>query len=286
MEIRIEALAPMDVTRDKPLRRRNGGVNRGYVRPAKPTAEVGDLKPLPLGVTVIGPAGAPILRYEALDTVHEEAAEGLREALGTVRFSVTSRSVGLKSKSRTFGYLPRIEFRQDYCHVCALHYENVRAHGLLCEFSANMDEQFRGRFPVQRAKQYATVTSQVLPNWRLGDTSWTTGIVNYDTPLHYHKDAGNYDGAWSCMLTLKHETDGGHLAIPEIGYYVPLDDKSVLMFPGGTLWHGVTPIKKRKGGHRYTVVYYCLKKLRLCKTPEEELEGIKQRATERERKPR
>jgi uncharacterized protein YodC (DUF2158 family) len=79
--------------------------------------------------------------------------------------------------------------------------------------------------------------------------------------------------------------DGGYLHVPEYGIVFRVDDGDVTWFCGRDLVHGVTPMTTRKkGGYRYTVVYYALAGMKDCRTYAEETAAGAQRRTEREQK--
>ncbi len=121
----------------------------------------------------------------------------------------------------------------------------------------------------------------------LAGTMFTSGIVNENNPLQYHYDSGNYNGVYSAMFGFKQGVRGGYLSVPQLDVGFEIADSSLLLFDGQGLLHGVTPIKKlRKDAKRYSIVYYSLKQMWNCDTPGEELERLRNRRTEMERKPR
>jgi hypothetical protein len=126
---------------------------------------------------------------------------------------------------------------------------------------------------------------KVQPDYRMAGTAFTSGIANDNNPLWYHFDTGNYPGVWSGMLTLRQGVEGGYLSMPEWDVGLRVADKSLLLFDGQGLLHGVTPITKTsETGRRFTVVYYSLKGMWKCLPPKAELERIRRVRTEREEK--
>lgn len=48
-----------------------------------------------------------------------------------------------------------------------------------------------------------TITNEILPEWRLKDQPFTSGIVNRSNPLPYHLDSGNLKGSMSAMVVMQ-----------------------------------------------------------------------------------
>ena len=59
------------------------------------------------------------------------------------------------------------------------------------------------------------LTDKVIDEYRIEGTPFTSGIINKNNPLKYHFDSGNFKGVYSCMITVKHDTSGGNLSMPE-----------------------------------------------------------------------
>src|SRR6185369_973882 len=140
-------------------------------------------------------------------------------------------------------------------------------------------------------KSHCEAVQKVLPQYRLHGTPFTSGIINDNNPLAYHYDSGNFKGVWSAMFGFKRHVEGGHLSVPELvdtdnralGFEIA--DKSLLLFDGQGLLHGVTPIRKtRAEARRFTVVFYSLQQMWKCEPVESEVQRIRRIRTERERK--
>jgi hypothetical protein len=126
-------------------------------------------------------------------------------------------------------------------------------------------------------------TRIVLDDWKIGDTPFTSGIINKNNQLPYHFDAGNVKNVWSNMVVFKKDVTGGCLACPELGITFELKDNSVLMFDGQNILHGVTPFNKTSpNGYRYSIVYYSLLPMWNCLPPKEEIKQAANRRRARE----
>jgi hypothetical protein len=83
------------------------------------------------------------------------------------------------------------------------------------------------------------------------------------------------------MFAFKRDVEGGYLAFPEFDIALKTSSCSLSMFDGQSILHGVTPIKKLKPSSvRYTVVYYSLKNMWSCETPQGEIERMRNKRLE------
>lgn len=180
-----------------------------------------------------------------------------------------ARPGGMRTRSRVIGYQPRLAIHQDYCAAASLAAEDPQAHAIVCTYAAVVSRYYARYGPTVYA-HHAQEAAKVLPDWTLEGTAFTSGIVNRDNPLPYHFDSGNFTGVWSNMLGFKRGVTGDHLSVPEYDLGFEVADKSLLMFDGQGLLHGVTPFRRRRGGHRFTIVYYSSASMWRCLPPGEE----------------
>lgn len=226
-----------------------------------------------------------------LVAVYQDAGPlpGLAKLLSSIRYSPGARTEGLKTMSRTFGFLPRIAVRQNYCRPTLLIRENPRAFGELVAMSEIVSERFREASP-QHFEHQRKMLEEVRPEWRLPGDVFTSGIVNQTSWLGYHFDAGNFDGAWSCMITTTLDIEGGSLVFPAYRLALSAVENRLFMFAGGKHLHGVSPIRTRnRNAYRYSIVWYPLQQMCHCLPAAEELkrardgEVVKSRRTKEER---
>jgi hypothetical protein len=207
----------------------------------------------------------------------EEDTDALVAALRRIPVHVSTRTNGLRSRSRIFGYQPPRSGRHDpYCSAASLAVEDAEAHRLVCAFAPVVAGYYQRYGPAVYIRHTA-LARQVLPRWTLEGTAFTSGIINRDTPLAYHYDGGNFRGVWSNMLGFKQGVQGGYLSVPAYDLGFEIADRSLLMFDGQGLLHGVTPFTVAPGGHRLTVVYYSLQQMWRCLPPERELARAQRR---------
>jgi len=210
--------------------------------------------------------------------------ERAREAVQRVKYQTSTRTSGLVSTSRIFGYAPRNVLRGHPCRSTSMAIDHPEEHAAICNAAKAIDTQYQKFFPVVH-EQHRETTKKVREQWMIPGSVFTSGIVNYNNPLQYHFDAGNFSQVCSAMVAFRHKTQGGHLACPELGMAFEIADRSLILFDGQKLLHGVTPIKRlSEDAFRFTVVYYSLKQMWNCETVQGEVDALRDRRTKTEKK--
>lgn len=225
--------------------------------------------------------GQPVFAYLPLGDV-----AALRRAVLRMPFTgETLRADGTSNVSRTFGYRPRRpHLGREGCGHTRLWAEAPDEHSVVLAWAEHLQTMLAEVFPEQHRADRATIAgSGVLPEWRLGETTWTSGVINKSSALPYHRDAFNFR-VWTAMPVLRRHMRGGYLHIPEYDVTVESRDGWAVFFPGWELVHGVTPMRPIKpGGYRYSVVYYALRGMKSCFEHAVETEYALRARTERER---
>jgi hypothetical protein len=238
-----------------------------------------------LAATVTGPTvaldadtGLPVLAYLPLGDV-----AGLWAAVRAVRIAETYRAAsGRRNKSRTFGWAPRRPVqRREACNATSFAQEQPAQQAELDRWAVRCTALIRAIDPTVADRDEATMR-EVLPEWHMADTPWTSGVVNANSQLPYHRDGFNFP-TWSAMPVLRRGMDGGHLHLPEYDATVACRDGWGVFFCGFELVHGVTPMRRRSpGGYRFSVVYYALRGMRSCAEFAEETRLARRTRSERE----
>lgn len=243
-------------------------------------AEVPALEPTLTTEALITDAdsGEPVVAYLRFGDV----AALRRAVLGFADWNTTHRASGMWNTSRTFGFSPRRPiFGREGCAPSHLTVGHPEFHEELVRWADRLADRFRDVAPEQAAAA-ADATAAVLPDWRLGDTHWTSGVINRTSTLPYHRDSANFK-AWSAMPVLRRGVSGGYLTIPEYDLVLPCRDGWAVLFPGYELVHGVTPMTvDQPGGYRFSVVFYALRGLKDCFTVAKEAAYARERRTQRE----
>ena len=209
----------------------------------------------------------------------------LRAAMDRIKYQEAFRAAkeAMFTRARTFGYAPRLPLRNQPCRKTSLALDQPLEHDVLVDAAKTVYDCYRQAFPEQAAK-HAEIAEKVLPEYRIGDTPFTSGIVNANNPLPYHFDRGNFKGVNSAMIGFKTDIEGGHLTVPELDTAFAIGDRSLLLFDGQSLLHGVTPFRKMSDkANRYTIVFYSLEGMWRCDPPGEEVKSFNRSRTQNER---
>lgn len=202
----------------------------------------------------------------------------------------TLRSNGVRNLSRSFGYLSRNQILQrNACRSCSGATEAPGQHLALVNAAARLAEIATRFYPDRFAEDAALVAAAVLPEWRMSPAApWTSGVVNFDSPLPYHYDRNNFD-VFSSMITFRRGIRGGHLHCPQWafpdGTPVVLDcaDGDVTMFNGQAVLHGVTPFEMlQPTSYRISAVFYAVHRMKECLPFPEEIAFGRRSRSDRE----
>jgi hypothetical protein len=222
--------------------------------------------------------GEIILVYMKL----KDAVEELRESILNIKYSKGRRAGGLKTYDKIFGYMSRIAHQNDFCSTPALARENPSSHKIVCDYGDKLGDLYKEMVPEMYDKHSKIVAEKVKPDWILGKSPFTSGVINKNNQLNYHYDRGNFKDVFSNMIAFRNKIEGGRLSLPEYDIGLEIDDSTVTLFDGQKILHGVTPIQYLSPeSYRFTIVYYSLQQMWKCTTPKEELERIKRIKTER-----
>lgn len=191
------------------------------------------------------------------------------------------RMSGIRAANEYFGTTPPEPPKKRYaCRDGRLYVKHPEYRKMIDEISVAAWAYFQKQFPTQAAEHEQIVREAIHPDWLIADTPFTSGIVNDRSALPFHKDAGNLLGTWSMMLSLRANTEGGGLQIPELGINLGIPNHSLTIFEGQRFWHGVTPLVYRKpDAYRFTLVWYVKQAIRQCTCREKETERASLAAT-------
>ncbi len=194
-------------------------------------------------------------------------------------YTKARRTNGMLSRSCVFGFMPRDALRHDYCRVSALARRQPQLGLFLEKMGRKLSEELRTTHPEQWEKQRKLI-GKISATWRMPGTIYTSGIINLNNLLVYHRDLGNFPDSWNAMVYLRKAMSGGDLVIPEYGLLVRVGDGDTIWMDAAENPHGVTTmIPKRTDSYRISLVWYALRSMVHCGTPEEELIHIQQSKT-------
>lgn len=192
-----------------------------------------------------------------------------------------ARLSGIGSRNRVFGTVePNKLRRRPACSPSRLDLEQAQLVKALAALAAAGCDEWQQIDTQTHQTHSDIVRSQIHTDWLIGNTPFTSGVINFTAGLPYHKDSGNLLGSWSLMLSLRSNVDGGNLHLPEYGVTLGIFDRSLTIFNGQAVWHGVTPFHiSRRNAHRFTIVYYAKRKVTQCGCRTDELRRVQQAAS-------
>ncbi len=201
-------------------------------------------------------------------------------ALMSIKYDKNKRLQGLITHSRIIGWRPREKVRNDYCSSSSLAMTNPKQHSIIVEFAKTLTKYYKEFAPEIFNAHKEIAQDNIMKEWLIEDTPFSSGIVNKNNELHYHHDAGNFKDVYSNMVAFKSNVRGGYLSMPEYDIGLEISTNSVLLFDGQKILHGVTPIKLlNENSYRYTIVYYTLKAMWNCEEVNVELQRYKEKRT-------
>lgn len=241
--------------------------------------------------SVVVAGDEPVLFYgpasETVDADAERLFAWLKkydgwECKSHIALTSSPRLSGMRNAHQVFGMTPSVPMRKRFgsrVSTFTLKYPGVTMAmervGAMCAamFEAAMPDAY---------KTHMEAVSAVEPKWLLGGGAvpWTSGIINYSSALLYHKDAANIKGTMSAMFVLRSDGDGGGmLHIPALDLLLPCEDRTVSIFDGCRLLHGVTPLKRQAGTDRFTIVFYAKRQFLSSIPPGDEVRRAQAHAT-------
>ena len=223
--------------------------------------------------------GVPIILYKNL----EIDVSAVRWAVKNITYDKGYRTRGLISQSKIFGYSPRLAIRKNWCTSTALTQTHPKQHMVIADFGKELVKYYEQYFPDIFQMHKEKVKNEVKDDWVMEGTPFTSGIINKNNRLNYHFDSGNFRDVLSNMIVFKKGTSEGYLIIPEFDIALEVSDKSLTIFNGQDILHGVSDIiYDVPDGYRYSIVYYSLQQFWKCETITDELIQARKMKTQKE----
>jgi len=214
-----------------------------------------------------------IMVYKVLD---ESKTSGLKEIIKNIKYSKSARSNGTPTQSAIFGSLPRVPNRNNYCRITADTKNQKKYANYILKYTEIINDIYKDLLPEQHSLNLDIVKQNVVKDYIINDTPFTTVNFNVNHAIKYHLDAGNFKNVFSNVLIIKEGVIGGHLICPEYNIGFEQSDGALILFDGQSIIHGVTPIKQiQENGYRSSCVFYSLATMKNCYPYDEELERAK-----------
>jgi hypothetical protein len=185
----------------------------------------------------------------------------------------TRKTLGENNKSILFGGMSKSINRNYFCNFGAVASHDSVLHRLLStKYSTILNRMMiTAAGGWQNVNESLFKKSKIHEDYRLSESTWTSGIINKNSQQNYHFDDMNIKNMMSAMITLKHNVAGGYLTFPEYKVAFEVKNRSVIFFCGSNILHGVSPISQLRDGKRYTVVYYTTEGLKHCDSYRDEI---------------
>ncbi|HTI60382.1 hypothetical protein [Mucilaginibacter sp.] len=201
-----------------------------------------------------------------LDLNHQKFDE-LVPLLEKLEFQKSTRkTLGDRNESILFGAVTAKINHDNFCNVGATILRSPKLNQLLKIKYSTIANEIMKTYLEQWQKIGMSVfkKSGIHTDWQMADTFWTSGIINKNSPHNFHLDNDNSRNGYSAMITLKHNMSGGYIVFPEYALAVEVSNRSLIFFCGKDIVHGVSDINLKKGGFRYSMVYYTTADLKYC----------------------
>jgi hypothetical protein len=214
-----------------------------------------------------------IMVYKVLD---ESKTYGLKEIIKNIKYSKSARSNGTPTQSAIFGSLPRVPNRNNYCRITVDTKNQKKYANYILKYTEIINDIYKNLLPDQHSLNLEIVKQNVVKDYIISDTPFTTVNFNVNHAIKYHVDAGNFKNVFSNVLIIKEGVIGGHLICPEYNIGFEQSDGALILFDGQSIIHGVTPIKQiQENGYRSSCVFYSLATMKNCYPYDEELQRAK-----------
>lgn len=272
LEVKHNPDALAGITRNKTIAPKRDAINDDVLIKDADTGEILGAQVVATELNQLGREIARHLRFARLPWTDPK---------GTLKKN--ERLSGIGANTVLLGHTaPNKMYKRYAAKLAPIHIETKATGDLFMSLAPKMWERFKQACPDQAEQHQRLTTEQLNQDWFMAGTPFTSGVVNDNAVLPYHKDAGNIKDAWSMMLVLRSKVDGGYLDIPEYGCTLGVPDLSLTFFCGQSLMHGVTPmIKRSSDAYRFSIVYYTKTALRDCGNAEDEVKRAQIAATQR-----
>jgi len=236
------------------------------------TVEAGDYGlPLITESCIINLEGnRPVLYLNLDDPIYDLLLPHLKE----LKFNKSNRkATGKNNFSILAGGIPAATNHFGFCNVGSLLRKDSDLHYLLIqELSYDLRCVFEYFLPQwYKVSQHFYEKAAINQDYQMPETPWTSAILNHNSPHIYHTDTQNVKNIFSAMLTLKNNVSGGYLVLRDYGVALQTRNRSITIFYGRNIVHGVSPISYHgDDAYRYTLVFFAMELMNKCESIDKE----------------
>tara|TARA_R110002012_G_scaffold320190_1_gene542705 strand:+ start:181 stop:1086 length:906 start_codon:yes stop_codon:yes gene_type:complete len=187
----------------------------------------------------------------------------------TSRTFVPGTNELLKVNSGIAGYFDR-SAHFDYCRTTAFNKQHLDKFQKAMPLIEEVDRGFRELVPSRYKKQKGMIKA-THPNYRIGETAFTTITINKDYRTAVHTDAGDYPDGFGNLVAYCKDIEPALFVLPR--FRIAIDMRTCdLLLVDVHQHHGNTEIiKKTKDAVRLSFVMYYRENMWKCGSPSEEL---------------
>jgi len=181
----------------------------------------------------------------------------------------------VKDKSGIIGYFDR-SGHYDYCRTTAFNINQKEKFEKAMPLINTVDKGFRDIVPERYKKQKSMVLA-TDPNYRIGETAFSTITVNKDYRTAFHTDQGDYPEGFGNLVAYCKDIEPVYLVLPKYKVAVNLETNDLLLVDVHQIHGNTEIIKKSSSGVRLSFVMYYRNNMYKCLNPTEELKRIQRR---------
>lgn len=212
----------------------------------------------------------------------KELLKPIRKTVLDTKYVETYRTNALPTKSSVFGALPRVALRNDFCRLSNKTFEEKENMKILMGFQETLCDIYKEHLPELFQRDLDYVRQNIIDDYRLVDSPYTTVNINVNHAIKHHRDSGNIKGSYSNVLILRENCTGGELVLPEYNIALEQSDGALCIFKGQEEIHGVMPLTPIKEDfYRASIVYYTMAQLKHCYPFKEEVTRLNVKKRER-----
>lgn len=175
--------------------------------------------------------------------------------------------------SGIIGYFDRSS-RYDFCRTTAFNKKYLNKFEAAMPLVEFVDKSFKEIVPKRHAKQLSMVKA-TDPNYRIGETAFSTITVNKDYRTAYHTDDGDFRPGFGNLIAYCKDIEPVYLVLPKYGVAINVDTEDLLLVDVHEVHGNTEIIKKTKNAIRLSFVMYYRENMWKCLPPGEELKRVK-----------
>jgi hypothetical protein len=168
---------------------------------------------------------------------------------------------GTVQYSTIIGNVPaRKLMRRDYHNRSAVHaVESAQTFIKAMLLASNEIEEAMASVLPEQYEAHKKALEGVDDEWRFGNL-FTSSISNYNISAPFHQDISNIKETLNAIYTVRHNSNGGSLYVPDYDACFEMPSGSLLFYPAWRNMHAVTPIiPTHDGGYRNSLIFYAIK---------------------------